>query len=194
MGLQSDIKNAIHLFVGIILHECLVAVALGLNAIRLQQQNINILMHIKFAFMFSLTIPVGNIFGILLGYTPGHFGRFISAIFQGFAAGTFIHVTFLELIPEELLYSDNDAREDELAKLINQNQTDDNIGVNTNASTNDPIEPRMSSSNRRINHNSESNTRSRSSHTNHNNTKLYKILLHLLGFIVMTLVPFIFNA
>lgn len=188
LGLQSDISNAIHLFIGIILHECLVAVALGLNAIRLQQQNINLWMHVKFAFLFSLTIPVGNIFGILLGYTPGHFGRFISAIFQGFAAGTFIHVTFLELIPEELLSPNCDTKEDELTRLINDNRTDDNATLGANTSTATETDATIEAEVQEHSH------RTESSHSHqHGNTKLRKIMLLLLGFIIMTLVPFLFD-
>ena len=129
----------------------------------------------------------------MLGYTPGHFGRFISAIFQGFAAGTFIHVTFLELIPEELLYSsDCDTKEDELAKLISGNQTDEHIGIG--AAPNMPDESSESietGTNERPTNGHVHNLGP--SHSHHGNTKLCKIMLLLLGFIVMTLVPFLFN-
>lgn len=200
LGLQSDISTAIHLFIGIILHECLVSIALGLNAVRLQQQNINLLMHIKFALLFSLTIPLGNVLGILLGYTPGHFGRFISAIFQGFAAGTFIHVTFLELIPEELLSSDCDIQEDEIIKMMSSNQENSERRVSSpieSSETSDSahstqVGPSASSNpehsevptNQRL-----ENTNSKHSH----NIKLRKIFLLLIGFIIMALVPFIFG-
>lgn len=201
LGLQSDISNAIHLFIGIIIHECLVAIALGLNAVRLQPQNINLWLHVRFAFLFSMTIPVGNILGILLGYTPGHVGRFISAIFQGFAAGTFIHVTFLELIPEELLSNDCDTKEDELEKIINDQTmmvdslasgaTDVGIESETSGSlTNNRNGINQSNNHLRSNHQS---TEPQSISSNGSNLKLRKILLLLLGFFIMTLVPFIFR-
>lgn len=190
LGLQSDISTAIHLFIGIILHECLVALALGLNAVRLQQHT-NLLMHIKFAFLFSLTIPVGNIFGILLGYTPGHFGRFISAIFQGFAAGTFIHVTFLELIPEELLLSDDcDMHEGELIKMLTENSRS---AMNTDIESTEPGATSSGTNSAQ----EESTHPPGHSHTNgggHSTSiKIRKILLLLLGFIIMTFVPFLFG-
>lgn len=98
LGLIQDYTRAIHLFIGIILHECIVAVALGLNSFRIPNQtSAN-----KFALIFSSTIPAGILIGVIVGYTPGAFGRLTSAVFQGLAAGTFLHVAFCELIPGEL--------------------------------------------------------------------------------------------
>lgn len=105
LGLQNDVTKALHLFIGIILHECLVAFALGLNSARIE---CSLKTNIRFAIVFSATIPIGIVLGVGLGYTPGLLGRIISAIFQGLAAGTFIHVTFHELIPSEFL-SDNES-------------------------------------------------------------------------------------
>lgn len=191
LGLQSDIPTAIHLFIGIILHECLVSVALALNAVRLQQQNINLLMHIKFALLFSLTIPLGNVLGILLGYTPGHFGRFISAIFQGFAAGTFIHVTFFGLIPEEFLFSsDCDMQEDELIKRMTNNQENSERNSHLEPSeANDSIHS-IAPSTLNLEHNDTHNHLLKSSNSNNtHNIKLRKILLLIIGFILMAIIP-----
>jgi len=111
LGLQSDVTKSLHLFIGIILHECLVAFALGLNSARI---DCSLKMNTKFAIVFSSTIPFGIILGVVLGYTPGLLGHTISAIFQGLAAGTFIHVTFHELIPSEFM---NDTESDNYNKL-----------------------------------------------------------------------------
>ena len=103
LGLQTDGTKAFHLFIGIILHECLVAFALGLNSQRIECQ---MKTNIKFSIVFSLTIPIGIVLGVVLAYTPGLLGRSISGVFQGLAAGTFIHVTFHELIPSEFMSSE----------------------------------------------------------------------------------------
>lgn len=192
LGLQTDIKYAIRLFIGIILHECLVALALGLNAVRLQQENLRMRMHIKFAFIFSLTIPVGNILGILLGYTPGHFGRFISAIFQGFAAGTFIHVTFLELIPEELLSNANDHKEAELNKLFNGNIAIDPV-ENQSMEGNSGVASSLKRDDETIENPNQPTSESPHESHSHGHIKMKKILLLLLGFLIMAIVPFIFS-
>jgi hypothetical protein len=106
LGLIREPSRAIHIFIGIILHECIVAVALGLNSFRLESPSghsrNSSTSATMFGLIFSATIPVGMVIGIAVGYTPGSFGKLISAIFQGLAAGTFLHVAFCELIPEEL--------------------------------------------------------------------------------------------
>jgi zinc transporter 1/2/3 len=48
------------------------------------------------------SIPVGILLGLLIRTAPGLLGACVSAILQGIAAGIFIHVTFMEIIPEEL--------------------------------------------------------------------------------------------
>lgn len=102
LGLMNEPSKASHIFIGIILHECIVAAALGINSIRLNPHESGI----KFGIMFSSTVPLGIIIGVAIGMTPGPFGRLISAIFQGLAAGTFLHVSFCELIPSELSSSE----------------------------------------------------------------------------------------
>ena len=61
----------------------------------------------KFGAIFSSTVPIGIILGIMVGMTPGPFGILISAVFQALAAGTFLHVAFCELIPAELNVDDD---------------------------------------------------------------------------------------
>lgn len=100
LGLMKIPSQALHLYIGIILHECLVAIALAINSTQISG-------NIRFGVLFSSTVPVGIILGVLVGYTRGPIGRLISSIFQGLAAGTFIHVAFYELIPHEL--SDSNA-------------------------------------------------------------------------------------
>lgn len=102
LGLMNEPSKASHIFIGIILHECIVAAALGINSIRLNPQESGV----KFGILFSSTVPLGIIIGVAIGMTPGPFGRLISAIFQGLAAGTFLHVSFCELIPSELSSSE----------------------------------------------------------------------------------------
>lgn len=98
LGLMNEPSKASHIFVGIILHECIVAAALGLNSMKLNPNESGV----KFAILFSSTVPLGIVIGVAVGMTPGSFGILISAIFQGLAAGTFLHVSFCELIPSEL--------------------------------------------------------------------------------------------
>ena len=82
LGLIKQYGKAINLFIGIFLHECIVAVALGINAAKVNKG-------IMFGLVFSGTIPLGIFLGVLLGYTPGVIGKLISSVFQGLATGRF---------------------------------------------------------------------------------------------------------
>lgn len=80
LGLIKQYGKAINLFIGIFLHECIVAVALGINAAKVNKG-------VMFGLVFSATIPLGILLGVLLGYTPGVIGKLISSVFQGLATG-----------------------------------------------------------------------------------------------------------
>ena len=84
LGLIKQYSKAINLFIGIFLHECIVAVALGINAAKVNKG-------LTFGLAFSFTIPAGIFLGVLIGYTPGVIGKFISAFMQGLATGKFLH-------------------------------------------------------------------------------------------------------
>lgn len=99
LGLQNDISRALHLFVAVVIHECLVAVALGVNSASVQ---LSTRKNVKFAIAFAATIPLGVLLGVSIGHTPGLTGRAVSAFFQGFAAGIFLHVVFQDFLPVEL--------------------------------------------------------------------------------------------
>lgn len=192
LGLQTNLKTAIHLFIGIILHECLVALALGLNAVRLQQDTIQMTTHLKFATVFSLNIPLGNLLGILIGYTPGHIGRFVSAIFQGFAAGTFIHVTFFELIPEEFIHN-GDTQHHNHNKIHNNHQQRPNRIQNNTTTRQSSNDEQLTDidlyGNGNVDHD-------HANHFNHNeplSLKLRKISLLFVGFLLMALIAFSFS-
>ncbi|XP_046914573.1 zinc transporter ZIP3 isoform X2 [Dermatophagoides farinae] len=193
LGLQTNLKTAIHLFIGIILHECLVALALGLNAVRLQQDTIQMTTHLKFATVFSLNIPLGNLLGILIGYTPGHIGRFVSAIFQGFAAGTFIHVTFFELIPEEFIHNGDAQHHNHNNKIHNNHQQRPNRIQNNTTTRQSSNDEQLTDidlyGNGNVDHD-------HANHFNHNeplSLKLRKISLLFVGFLLMALIAFSFS-
>lgn len=182
LGLIKDPSRAVHIYIGIIIHECIVAVALGLNSFRLEDEasasNIPKTV-MKFGIMFSSTIPVGMILGIAVGYTPGAFGKLISAIFQGLAAGTFLHVAFCELIPAELNVSppSSDHEDDDV------NCEDEHSHFHE-----------YSSPTRTFDHNqAHCNSRHSSRILHHYDNKLFRICLIFLGFIFMAFITLVIN-
>ncbi|XP_054708284.1 zinc transporter ZIP3-like [Uloborus diversus] len=98
LGLQTSVATLLNLVIGVAVHELLVAFAMGVNVARLRLPKSTI---VKLAILFAALIPIGQVFGIFIGYYQSISAVAVSAVLQGLAAGTFIHVTFLEVIPAE---------------------------------------------------------------------------------------------
>lgn len=99
VGLQTDAQNLINFFLGVLVHECFIAFAVGVS---LAKQTIKRRISVLLGVMFSLTVPVGMVIGMAIGHTSGFVAAVSSAILQAFAAGTFIYVIFLEVLPPEI--------------------------------------------------------------------------------------------
>lgn len=104
LGLQTEKVKILHLFLAVLIHEALVVFALGVN---IAKRNMGFLVSLKYIVMVTGSIPVGILIGLLIGTTPGLFGSAVSAVLQGIAAGIFIHVTFMEIIPDEFSHHKN---------------------------------------------------------------------------------------
>lgn len=98
LGLQSNTSKAVHLFVAIIIHECLMSLALGMSSTKLRYSFSS---YLKFAFFLSAVIPVGVVIGIVVEHAPGTSGEIASVILQGLSAGVFLHVSFQDFLPKE---------------------------------------------------------------------------------------------
>lgn len=109
LGLQTDPMKIFHLFFAIVFHEALIAFSVGITMTR---QQLTLKQGVKYILIFSLAVPLGIFLGLVVQQAPGTSGSVASAIFQSLAAGIFIHVTFLELVPAELTGST-----DRLAKV-----------------------------------------------------------------------------
>ncbi len=99
LGLQTDPMKIFHLFFAIVFHEALIAFSVGITMAR---QHLTLKQGVKYILIFSLAVPLGIFLGLIVQQAPGTGGSVASAIFQSLAAGIFIHVTFLELVPAEL--------------------------------------------------------------------------------------------
>ena len=104
LGLQDRVPNLINLFLGVLLHECLIAFAVGVS---LAQQKLGGNLLVALVVTFSVMIPLGMIIGLVIGGFHGLGADFASVIIQALAAGTFVYVIFLESVPAEL-YNPND--------------------------------------------------------------------------------------
>jgi len=98
LGLQTRTIDLINLFIGVIIHECLVSFAIGVS---LSKKRFSVRNMVVFGVVFALTIPVGQVMGILIGQQSSSSSLFTISL-QAIAAGTFIHATFLEVLPDGL--------------------------------------------------------------------------------------------
>ncbi|VDK28450.1 unnamed protein product [Gongylonema pulchrum] len=89
------------LFLGIIVHKSVVAFSIGMNLIRNHPGKIFFVIFL--VIIVALTAPVGGLIGIALeGAEIGEQPRnIVTAVFTSLAIGTFIYITFFEILYEE---------------------------------------------------------------------------------------------
>ncbi|XP_065179465.1 zinc transporter ZIP1-like [Sycon ciliatum] len=101
LGLQSDTDGVIEIFIAILLHKCVLAFALGIRMVKLKATTRRILLA---ALLFAGMSPIGGAIGIAVeaNATNEVDRQLVTACLQGIATGTFLFVTFLEIISPEI--------------------------------------------------------------------------------------------
>jgi len=105
VGLQNTIMQLIGLSVGVTVHGCLVAFALGM-ALTSHHHSSRFTV-IRFGAVYSIMVPCGIGIGMAIGTVRGFVGQLISGLLQALTAGTFIYVIFVEIFPNEMDRSRN---------------------------------------------------------------------------------------
>ncbi|XP_014663166.1 PREDICTED: zinc transporter ZIP1-like [Priapulus caudatus] len=112
VGLQSTAESVLDIFTALILHKCVLAFSLGLNLI---QSDLSMFGTIRSDVVFSVTSPIGIAIG--MGITDGSDSSQSTALaaglLQGIACGTFLYVTFFEVLPHEM-----NSSQDRLLKVL----------------------------------------------------------------------------
>lgn len=110
LGLQEDGAKLGSLFIGVAIHETLAAVALGVSVAKagLPMRDAT-----KLAVTVSLMIPVGIGLGMGIETAQNLAGSIVSVVLQGMAAGTFLFITFFEILSREL-----EDKHDRLLKVL----------------------------------------------------------------------------
>uniref|UniRef100_A0A4W6FHZ1 Zinc transporter ZIP3 n=1 Tax=Lates calcarifer TaxID=8187 RepID=A0A4W6FHZ1_LATCA len=109
LGLQEDGAKLGGLFLGVAVHETLAAVALGVSVAK---ASLGMRDAAKLGVAVGLMIPLGVVgMGIESAQTLA--GGVVSVVLQGLAAGTFLFVTFFEILSREL-----DDKQDRLLKVL----------------------------------------------------------------------------
>ncbi|XP_068131384.1 zinc transporter ZIP1-like isoform X2 [Hyperolius riggenbachi] len=99
IGLQNAQTEVVQIAVAILVHKSIIAVSLSLL---LMQSNVRTRWFVLSIVTFALMSPIGIGIGIGVMENKGNGSNLIQAVLEGLAAGTFIYITFLEILPHEL--------------------------------------------------------------------------------------------
>jgi len=100
LGLLKSNETIVNVFAALVLHKLVMGFSLGLNLV---QSNLSLCSIIGSIMFFSVTSPLGASVGIVFAdqyHTP--LAGFIAGSFQAVACGTFLYVTFFEVLPHEM--------------------------------------------------------------------------------------------
>lgn len=110
LGLQDKGDKLGSLFLGVAVHETLAAVALGVS---IAKASLAMRDAAKLGATVSAMIPLGVVVGISIESAQTLAGSVVSVVLQGLAAGTFLFVTFFEILAREL-----EEKQDRLLKVL----------------------------------------------------------------------------
>ncbi|XP_039766344.1 zinc transporter ZIP3 isoform X2 [Ornithorhynchus anatinus] len=99
LGLQEERDKMVSLFIGVAIHETLVAVALGIN---MAKSSLPLKEAAKLAVTVSAMIPLGIGIGLGIERAQNLVSSVASVLLQGLAGGTFLFITFFEILAKEL--------------------------------------------------------------------------------------------
>ncbi|XP_061451604.1 zinc transporter ZIP1-like [Rhineura floridana] len=99
VGLQDTEPKVLQLAVAILLHKTIIAASL---ALLLLQSRLPLRWLAASIVTFALMSPLGVGLGMAVTHDPGPGSATARSVLEGVAAGTFMYITFLEVLPEEL--------------------------------------------------------------------------------------------
>ncbi|XP_051235902.1 zinc transporter ZIP1 [Dicentrarchus labrax] len=99
IGLQSTDSKVLEICIAILVHKSIIVFSLS---VKLVQSAVRPLWVATYIGVFALMSPIGIAIGISVMEAQLAAGPLIQAVLEGLAAGTFIYITFLEILPHEL--------------------------------------------------------------------------------------------
>ena len=104
IGLQKNVEEVLEIFAAVVLHKCVIAFGLSLNLV---QSKLRTIVVIQLVSIFCLAAPIGLGIGMgVMEFSNSLQAAVLSGCLQGIACGTFLYVTFFEVLPHELNSSD----------------------------------------------------------------------------------------
>lgn len=101
IGLQNSVQNVGHLFLAVMCHEMVIGFSLGLQFVK---SRLTLRRLVVTSLICSIIMPIGVGMGTAMTET-GHQGSAVdvaNGVLQAVAMGTFIYVTFFEILQEEV--------------------------------------------------------------------------------------------
>ncbi|NP_997748.2 zinc transporter ZIP1 [Danio rerio] len=99
IGLQTTNAKVLEICIAILVHKSIIVFSLS---VKLVQSAVKPLWVVLYVTVFAIMSPLGIGIGIVVIETERQAGGLIQAVLEGLAAGTFIYITFLEILPHEL--------------------------------------------------------------------------------------------
>ncbi|XP_043933655.1 zinc transporter ZIP1-like [Protopterus annectens] len=99
IGLQDSESKAVQICIAILIHKSIIVFSL---ALKLNQSKVRPNFMVDYIILFALMSPLGIAVGIGVMLTQGSGDGLAQCILEGIAAGTFVYITFLEILPHEL--------------------------------------------------------------------------------------------
>ncbi|XP_068218508.1 zinc transporter ZIP1-like [Palaemon carinicauda] len=115
VGLQTHTEKVMELGVAVFVHEVVMAFTFGMEVSR--SNTLSRMYKVIYMVIFASTIPLGVAIGFGLQNSPSDHRDIISAVFEAFATGIFVHVIFIEVLSHEFSghhhHGNHDAEEKE---------------------------------------------------------------------------------
>ncbi|XP_053312972.1 zinc transporter ZIP2 [Spea bombifrons] len=99
IGLQSNYSSALQIAIAVLIHKGIIVFSLSLKLLQSMTRRAWLVVYIV---LFSFMSPVGIMIGIIVTLNKSSIVTLVQAILEGIASGTFVYVTFLEILPQEL--------------------------------------------------------------------------------------------
>ncbi|VDN01955.1 unnamed protein product [Thelazia callipaeda] len=107
MYFQSTTADFYGLLIAVMLHEVLCAFAFGVS---IAQQRVSSKKAVIFSVIFAGSIPLGMSSSVFIGSSEALTASLFRFILEGFAAGAFIYVAFIEMLSSELNHSGQNSK------------------------------------------------------------------------------------
>ncbi|XP_029986816.1 zinc transporter ZIP1 [Sphaeramia orbicularis] len=99
IGLQNTDSKVLEICIAILVHKSIIVFSLS---IKLVQSAVRPMWVAGYIGVFAMMSPLGIAIGISVMEAQLASGALIQAVLEGLAAGTFVYITFLEILPHEL--------------------------------------------------------------------------------------------